>query len=87
MLYHDVQAVRAWPESARDKLLAVAKCDVGVARQNLADMTRYVDIYAAHLAACSGALDDSLPRRFPMPRGESSRLWTTRPSVVASWCG
>ena len=28
LLYHDVQAVRAWPESARDELLAVAQCDV-----------------------------------------------------------
>ena len=58
MLYHDVQAVRAWPDSARDELLAVAQRDGAVARQNLADMTRYVDIHAAHLAACSGALDD-----------------------------
>ena len=55
MLYHDVQAVHAWPDSARDELLAVAQRDVAVARQNLADMTRYVDIHAAHLAACSGA--------------------------------
>ena len=61
MLYHDVQAVRTWPESARDELLAVAQRDVAVARQNVADMTRYLDIQAAHLAACSGALDDTLP--------------------------
>ena len=26
MLYHDVQAVRAWPQSACDELLAVAVC-------------------------------------------------------------
>ena len=50
MLYHDVQAV-----------LAVAQRDVAVARQNLAEMTQYFDIHAAHLAACSGALDDMLP--------------------------
>ena len=24
-------------------------------------MTRYLDIHATHLAACSGALDDTLP--------------------------
>ena len=61
LLYHEVQAVRAWPESARSELLAVAQRDVAVARQNLADLTRYVDIHAAHLAACSGALNDSIP--------------------------
>ena len=77
MLYHDVQAVRAWPDSACDELLAVAQRDVAVAWQNLADMTRYVDIHAAHLAACSGALDDySLPL---MRQVESGWLWTTRP--------
>ena len=61
LLYHEVQAVRAWPESARSELLAVAQRDVAVARQNLAELTHYVDIHAAHLAACSGALDDSIP--------------------------
>ena len=28
LLYHDVQAVRAWPEAARDEIIAVAQCDV-----------------------------------------------------------
>ena len=28
LLYHDVQAVRAWPEAARDEILAVAQRDV-----------------------------------------------------------
>ena len=31
MLYHDVQAVRVWPEAAHDELLAVAHRDVAVA--------------------------------------------------------
>ena len=62
LLYHDVQAVRAWPESARNELLAVAQRDVAVARRNLTDLTRYVDVHAAHLAVCSGALDDAIPR-------------------------
>ena len=53
--------MRAWPESAYSELLAVAQHDVAIARQNLAELTRYVDIHAAHLAACSGALDDSIP--------------------------
>ena len=73
MLYHDVQAVRAWPESARDELLAVAQRDVAIAQQNLAEMTRYIDIHAAHLVACSGALDDTLPlmsvKTFPCATG------------------
>ena len=37
MLYHDVQAVHACPEAARDELLAVAHRDDAVARRNLAD--------------------------------------------------
>ena len=61
LLYHDVQAVRAWPESARNELLAVAQRDVAVARRNFVDLTRYVDIHAAHLVARSGALDDAIP--------------------------
>ena len=39
LLYHEVQAVRAWPESARDELLAVAQRDVTIARRNLAEFT------------------------------------------------
>ena len=35
--------------------------DVVVARRNLADMTRYLDMHTAHLAAFSGALNDTLP--------------------------
>ena len=73
LLYHKVQAVRAWPESARDEPLAVAQRDVAVARQNLAELTRYVDIHAAHLAAYSGALDDAIPlmsvKTFPRTMG------------------
>ena len=61
MLYHDVQAVRVWPEAAQNKLLAVAHRDVAVARRNLTDMTRYLDTHTAHLAVCSGTLKDSLP--------------------------
>ena len=60
-IYHDVQAVRAWPDAARKELLAVAHQDIAVAGRNLTDMTRYLDMHAAHLAACSGGLNDSLP--------------------------
>ena len=51
LLYH---------ESACCEILAVAQHDVTITRQNL-ELTRYVDIHAAHLAANSGALDDSIP--------------------------
>ena len=60
-IYHDVQAVRAWPDAAQEELLAVAHRDIAVARRNLTDMTRYLDMHAAHLAACSGGLNDNLP--------------------------
>ena len=73
LLYHDVQAVRAWPESARNELIAVGQRDVAVTRRNLADLTRYVDMHVAHLAACSGALDDTIPlmsvKTFPRTTG------------------
>ena len=82
MLYHDVQAVRAWPVAC-DELMAVAQRDVAVARQNVPEMTWYLDIHAAHLVACSGALDDTLPlmsvETFPRATVESGWLWTTRP--------
>ena len=32
-----------------------------IARRNVADISRYLDAHAAHLAACTGALDDSIP--------------------------
>ena len=60
-IYHDVQAVRAWPDTAREELLAVARRDIAVARRNLTDLTRYLDMHDAHLAACSGRLNDNLP--------------------------
>ena len=34
-IYHDVQAVSAWPDAAREELLAVARRDIAVARRNL----------------------------------------------------
>ena len=60
-IYHDVQAVRAWPDAAREELFAVARRDIAVARRNLTDLTRYLDMHDAHLATCSGGLDDNLP--------------------------
>ena len=51
----------AWPAAARDELLAVAHRDMAVARQNMADLTSYLDTQTAHLAACAGAMDNSIP--------------------------
>ena len=58
---HGAQAVRGWPSSERDQLLAVAHRDLHVARRNVADLTRYLDDHCAHIAACAGAEEDQLP--------------------------
>ena len=60
-ILHDTQTVLAWLDTARKELFAVARRDIAVARRNLASLTRYVDMHDAHLAACSGGLDDSIP--------------------------
>ena len=31
-----------------------------VARRNLAELTRYIDMHAAHLATCTGGSDDNI---------------------------
>ena len=49
------------PSADWDQLLVVAHRDLHVARQNVRDITRYLDIYSAHLAAYAGAEDDSIP--------------------------
>ena len=60
-ILHDRQTVRAWPETAREELFAIARRDIAVAHQNLASLTRYLDMHDAHIAACSDGLDDSIP--------------------------
>ena len=60
-IHNDTQTISTWPETARQELIAVARWDIAVARRYLASMTRYVDMQDAHLAACSGALDDNIP--------------------------
>ena len=57
---HTVTAIRSWPAADRHDILAVAKRDVRVARQNLAELQLYVDDHAAHLANCASADDDSI---------------------------
>ena len=61
LVCHSARSVRSWPTVAREELLAVAHRDMSVARRNLADLTQYLDMHSAHLAACSGAMEDALP--------------------------
>ena len=61
LIYHSAATVRSWPAVCREDLLAVAYRDMAVARRNMAELTRYLDIQSTHIAACSGALDDNLP--------------------------
>ena len=77
--FHSADTVQSWPVAARDELLAVAHRDIAVARRNLADLTIYLDNQSTHLAACTGAMDDSLPlmslETFPhVPGGIRSAL-------------
>ena len=64
LVLHDARVVRDWPSADRDQLLAVVHRDLHVARRNVAELTRYLDDQAAHLAACAGAGEDKLPGSF-----------------------
>ena len=70
---HSARAVRDWPSADREQLLVVAHRDLHVTRRNVAELTRYLDDQAAHLAVCAGAEDDRLPlmtvETFPRLRG------------------
>ena len=61
LILHDAQAVRGWLSTERNQLLTVAHRNLHVAHRNVADITRYLDIHYAHLAAYAGAGDDSIP--------------------------
>ena len=61
LLCYSPSTVHSWPAEDRDQILAVANRDMTIARRNLAYLTRYLDAHAAHLAACTGALDDNIP--------------------------
>ena len=79
LVFHSADTVRSWPAAARDELLAVAHRDMAVARCNLADLTLYLDNQSTHLAACAGAMDNSIPlmsaETFPrVPGGIRSAL-------------
>ena len=60
MLYSP-STVHSWPAEHREQILAVANRDMVIARRNVADISRYLDAHAAHLAACNGAMDDNIP--------------------------
>ena len=61
LLCHTPRSIQSWPTSARDEILAVAHRDLAVARRNVEEFTMYLDIHSAHLAACAGAMDDTVP--------------------------
>ena len=61
LLCYSANTVQSWPTEDRDQILAVAGRDLTVARRNLAELTRYLDIHVAHLATCAGGSDDSIP--------------------------
>ena len=78
-MFHSADTVRSWPAAARDELIAVAHRGMAVARRNFADLTLYLDNQSTHLAACTGAMDDSIPlmpaETFPrVPGGIRSAL-------------
>ena len=61
LLCYSPSTVHSWPAADSEQILAVANRDMVIARRNMADISRYLDAHAAHLAACTGALDDSIP--------------------------
>ena len=61
LLCYSPSTVHSWPAEDREQILAVAGRDMVIARRNVADISRYLDAHAAHLAACTGAMDDSIP--------------------------
>ena len=79
LLCHTPSTVQTWPTAAHEEILAVAHRDLAVARRNIADFTYYLDVHAVHLAACAGALHDTVPlmsaETFPrLPSGIRSAL-------------
>ena len=79
LLCYSPSTMHSWPAADREEILAVANRDMVIVRRNVADISRYLDTHAAHLAACAGALDDSIPlmaaETFPrLPGGIRSAL-------------
>ena len=53
LICHTPVAIQAWPTATCEEVLAVAHRNLAVARWNVADSTHYLDLHAAHLAACA----------------------------------
>ena len=58
--------------------------DLTVARRNLAELTRYIDIHAAHLATCAGESDDNIPLMAALMAVKSGEKWGKWGKVVKS---
>ena len=76
LLCYSPSTMHSWPAEDREQILAVDGYDMVIARRNVADISRYLD---AHAAACTGAMDDSIPlmaaETFPrLPGGIRSAL-------------
>ena len=52
LLCHTPRSIQSWPTAAHNEILAVAHQDLAVAR--------YLDMHSAQLAACAGAMDDTV---------------------------
>ena len=83
LLCYAPSTVQSWPTAAHEDILAIAHRDLVVARRNISDFSYYLDTHAAHLAACAGALDDTVPlmaaETFPrLPGGIRSALTEIR---------
>ena len=61
LICYGASTVQSWPARDRDQILAVAGRDIAVARHNVAELTRYLDVHAAHLATCLRSDDDNIP--------------------------
>ena len=64
LVCHSADTVRSWPAAARNR-------DMAVARKNMADLTLCLDMQLAHLAACAGAMDNSIPHSIPLMSAET----------------
>ena len=73
---YDLHTVCEWPAEDRTQLLAVAHRDLHVARRNIANLMRYVDDQAAHLAVCAGAGEDTSMPYSTVPNNRRLRHFT-----------
>ena len=82
LLCYSPSTVHSWPAEDREQILAVAGRDMVIARIIVADISRYLDAHAAHLAACSGAMDDSIPL---FPGCQVASGWPCKKLYECTW--